>query len=96
MATLVLAWSSAEYIGQGAALRFPAQDTIGKNRTSMVDENVTAILTSNTNISGVPVLVSELRIIADRDSTVTCESVTTNSTMSKEFNISGMYVHCIP
>ena len=61
----------------------------------MINGNVTATLTSNTNIDGESVLVSELRIIADRDSTVICESVTTNSRMSQVFTISGMYVHSL-
>ena len=95
MATLILAWSSTEYIDD--ALRFTSQDSPGTKRMSMINGNVTAraTLISNTNISGIPVLVSELRIIADQASTVTCTSVTTSSNISEVLTISGMYVHCI-
>ena len=63
----------------------------------MMDGSVTATatLTSKPNINGVPVLVSELRIIADQASNVTCTSNTNSSPMSKVFAISGMYVHCM-
>ena len=57
----------------------------------MINGNVTATLRSKTDIDGEPVLVSELRIIADQASTVTCTSVTLSSNMSEVFNISGMY-----
>ena len=93
MTTPILAWSSTEYIGQ-TNLQFPAQDPPGRSRPSEINGDVTATLISNTNISGIPVLVSELHIIADQASTVTC--INTNSgAMSQVFNISGMYVHCM-
>ena len=95
MLNLILGWSSTEYIGQGAPLRFIIDNVPGVNRTSMINGNVTAILTSNTNIDGVPILVSELHIIADQASTVTCTSETNSSATSKVFTISGMYVHCM-
>ena len=91
LATLILAWSSAEYIGQGNPLRFTTQDVPGIKMTSEIDGNVTATLTSNTNINSLPVLVSELRIVADQDSTVTCTSLTNSSSMSTTLNVSGMY-----
>ena len=100
MTTLILAWSSTEYIGKNN-LQFTSQDSSspGTNRTSMMNGNVTAtlIITSNTNIDGEPVLVSELHIIADQASTVTCTSVTFRSNMSDSevFTISGVYVHCM-
>ena len=89
LTTLILAWSSPEYIGQGDPLRFITLDMPGTNRTSMTDGNVTATLISNTNIDGVPTLVSELRIIADQASTVTCTSEATTSEDSAMFNVSG-------
>ena len=90
MPNSVLAWSSAEYIGQGNPLRFTTDDVSGANKTSTINGNVTATLTRNTNINGVPVLVSELRIVADQPSTVTCTSETTTTANSTMFNVSGI------
>ena len=90
MFTLILAWSSPEYIGQGNPLRFTTQDTQGEKRTSEIDGNVTATLITNTNINGVPTLVSQLRIVADQASTVTCDGEATGGTMSQGFNVLGM------
>ena len=56
----------------------------------MINGNVTAKLTSNIDIDGVPILVSELHIIADQASTVTCTSETTTSSNNTLFNVSGM------
>ena len=95
LTNLILAWSSTEYIGQGNRLRFTTREIPGVNRTSLINENVTATLTSNTSIDGVPTLVSDLRIIADQASTMTCRSETANSNpmRSKVFNISGTYMY---
>ena len=96
MPDLILAWSSTEYIGQGNALRFTAEDTSGENRTSEINGDVTATLTSNTNIDGVPVLVSELRIATNRSSSVVCRSVTTSSVNTTVLNVAGtvrIHVH---
>ena len=51
-------------------------------------------------IDGVPVLVSELHIVADQASTVTCASETIPSEDSVTFDISGTYyyytyMHCM-
>ena len=89
MGTLILAWSSTEYIGQGDPLRFITQNMPGANRTSVINGNVTATLINNTNIAGVPVLVSELRIVAYQASTVTCDGEATGGTMSQVFNVLG-------
>ena len=86
VSTLILAWSSTEYLGQGDRLRFITDNVPGTIRTS---GNATANLTSNTNIDGVTVLVSELRIVADQASTVTCISEATDSRMSQVFTVSG-------
>ena len=62
------------------------------NSTSMINENVTAVLTSNTISGGVPVLVSELRIVAaHQDSEITCDSVTNDSSKNTEFSVPGTY-----
>ena len=87
--TLILAWSSPEYVGQGNRLRFTIQQIPGTTRISMINGNVVANLTSNTNIDGVRTLVSELRIVADQASTVTCISESTTSEDSAMFNVSG-------
>ena len=92
MTTLILAWSSVEYIGQGNPLRFTSQEVQGAKRTSTINGNVTAILISNTNRNGESVLVSELYIVADQASTVTCASETTTNEDSAMFNISGTYI----
>ena len=91
MTDLILAWSSTEYIGQGDPLRFASQEAQGTKRTSIINGNVTAILISNTNRNGESILVSELHIVADQASTVTCTSETTTSEDSAMFNISGTY-----
>jgi hypothetical protein len=89
---LVLAWSSPEYIGQGDPLRLTTQDTPGLNMTSIVHGDVTATLTSNTMIDGVPVLVSELHIIgADQSSVITCTSETNGTSARTMFDSSGTY-----
>ena len=94
---LILAWSSTEYIGRGTPLQFTTATVPGENRTSVINRNVTATLISNANISGVPTLVSELRIIADQASTVICTSETiTGGETSGVLNVSGTCVHsCI-
>ena len=92
LARLVLAWSSDEYINN--ALRFTTADDPGENVTSIVNENVTAVLINNTMIDGVPVLVSELRIVnANQNSIITCDSETSGSRPnSTEFIVPGTYV----
>ena len=95
LTSLILAWSSVEYIGQGDPLRFTTDNIPGTTRPSMINGNVTATLTSNTNISRVPVLVSELRIVADQASTVTCTSETIPSENSAMFNVSGTCTYMI-
>ena len=55
----------------------------------MINENVVATLTRNAVTDGAPELVSELRIVADQASMVTCNSVTNASTASIQFDISG-------
>lgn len=90
LTSLVLAWSSPEYIGQGDALRFTTAAMPGMNSTSVINGNVTAILTSNTVISGVPMLVSVLRIVgASQSSLIICSSATNGSSASIMFDSSG-------
>ena len=88
MTNLILAWSSTEYIGGGNFLQFTSNRMLGSTESSM---NVVATLTNNTNVGGVPVLVSELRIVADQASVVMC-SGTNGVTVSMEFSISGIYI----
>ena len=90
LTSLILAWSSPEYIGN--PLRFVSVDTPGMIATSMINGNVTAVLTNNTRIGGVPVLVSELHIVdANQRSMITCESVTNESSASTVISIPGTY-----
>lgn len=93
--SLILAWSSIEYIGGGDPLRFTTQDTPRANTmTSVINSNVTATLTYNGIMGGVRVLVSELRIVADQASVMTCTSVTTSTTATRMLNISGTCIVC--
>ena len=90
MPVLALAWESTEYIGQGGSLQLSTANVPGAFETSMMDGSITATatLTSNTNVGGVLVLVSQLRIVADRASVVMC-SGTNGGIVSTEFFISG-------
>ena len=92
MTRLILAWSSLEYIDN--SLRFTTNDESGVSITSIVNENVTAVLINNTMINGVPVLVSELRIVsANQNSIIICDSETSSSRPSStEFIVPGTYV----
>ena len=61
----------------------------------MIDGNVTATLTNNTVVNGVPVLESQLRIIANKDSstpTVTCHSLSNESAASTKFYLPGKLI----
>ena len=88
LSVLVIGWSSTEYIGLDALLQFTTNDIPGENRTSMIDGNVTAILTRNANDSGVLMVESTLRIVATVPSQVTC-GVTDRDDMSSTFSVSG-------
>ena len=92
LTTLVLVWSSDEYIGN--PLRFSIEDMLGTTRMSMINGNVTATatLTSISNVGGIPILVSQLRITAKQASMVTCLSQTSGNTASTMFRISGMCI----
>ena len=96
LTSLILVWKSNEYIGEGNVLRFLSADMAGTNKPSMINGNVTATLRSNTEINGVPVLVSELHIVgAKQRSMITCESATNGSSASTEISIPGTYyMHC--
>ena len=85
---LVIGWRSDEYIGPDALLQFTTDDMQGENRTSMINGNVTAILTRNTNDNGVLMVESTLRIVATVPSQVTC-GVTNRVDVSSTFSVSG-------
>ena len=85
---LVIGWRSDEYIGPDALLQFTTDDMQGENRTSMINENVTAILTRNANDNGVLMVESTLRIVATVPSQVTC-GVTDRDDVSSTFSVSG-------
>ena len=88
---VVIAWRSDEYIGPDALLQFTTNDMQGENRTSMIDENVTAILTRNANDSGVLMVESTLRIVATVPSQVTC-GVTNRQPVISRFSVSGIHI----
>ena len=89
--SLILAWSSTEYIGQNNFLQFTTDNTPGTTATSIINGNVVATLINITIVDEVPVLESQFRIIAVQASTVTCNSITNGNSASIEFGISGMY-----
>ena len=64
---------------------------LGASDRSIINRNVVATLTNNTDINGVRVLESKLYIVADQASMVMC-TVTNVGTWSTEFSISGMYI----
>ena len=88
LSVLVIGWSSDEYIGPGALLQFTTDNVLGDNRTSMINGNVTAILTRNANASGVLMVESTLRIVATVRSEVMC-GVTNRDDVSSTFSVSG-------
>ena len=92
LTTLVLIWNSDEYIG--TPLRFTTENMLGATGMSMIDGNVTATatLTSISNVGGIPVLVSELSVVANQASMVTCLSQTSGNITSTMFTISGMCI----
>ena len=97
LTSLILGWSSSEYIGPIGLtyLQFTTDSIPGANETSMINGNVTAILTNNTVVNGVPVLESQLRIIANKDSstpTVTCHSLSNESAASTKFYLPGKLI----
>ena len=87
LSTLILAWSSTEYIGRGDPLRFTTEDMRGMNKS--INGNVTAILTKNDMNAETRVLESELHIVADQASIVTCSSISASGAESIMFNVSG-------
>ena len=91
---LVLEWRSAEYIGQDGSLQLSTTDSLGEVEESMMDGIVTATATliNSTNIGGVLILESTLRIVANEASVVTCRG-TNGVTESIEFSISGTYMY---
>ena len=94
LTSLSLSWSSAEYIGMsGFFLQFTADMSPGKNMISAINRDVVATLTKNTNVSGVPILESTLRIVVVRASVINCSSGISGHTESIKFSISGIYKH---
>ena len=92
LAVLVLAWSSAEYIGQGGSLQLSTANMIGGIETSTsMDGSITATatLTNNTNDNGELILESTLRITAIEPSTVTCSGTSGATENMTRFSISG-------
>ena len=90
---LALEWRSAEYIGQDGSLQLSTADSLGAVEESVMDGIITATATliSSTNIGGMLILASTLRIVANEASVVTC-SGTNEVTESIEFSISGTYI----
>ena len=89
---LVIAWNSTDYIGENALLHFTTDNTVGSNVSSMINRDVIATLTTNTFIDGVPMLKSQLRIIASTDfriSKVVCHNWVSLTNASVEFYIPG-------
>ena len=69
----VITWTSDTYIGDQIGFDFASN--VNETRMGSVDRNTVATLLNNTDEDGVPVLVSQLRIIVSTVSsnpTVTC------------------------
>ena len=94
MQVIAVAWSSAEYIGQGSSLQLSTANMIGAVETSTdMDGNITATatVTNNTNVNGELVLESTLNITAVMTSVVTCSGIN-GFTASIGFTVSGTYI----
>ena len=89
LSVLVIGWRSDEYIGPDALLQFTTNVMQGENRTSMINGNITATLTRNTNDNGVLMVVSMLHIVATVPSQVTC-GVTDRQPVISRFSVSGI------
>ena len=91
LSVIAVAWSSAEYIGQGGSFQLSTANMIGHVETS-TDMNgsiiATATVINNTNVNGELILESTLRITAIEASVVKC-SGTSGSPASIRFSISG-------
>ena len=75
---IAVAWSSAEYIGQGSLLQLSTANMIGAVETSTdMDGNITAtaMVTNNANVNGELILESTLNITAVMTSVVTCSGI---------------------
>jgi hypothetical protein len=96
-ASLVVAWSSDEYIGRGGLqLEFTSGDNVGRRLTSTTNPNTFAELTMK---SGELVTESQLHIIVSMNIptvTVTCSDVNGGSTSSLPFQLLRKYIILIP
>ena len=81
-----LFWSSNEYISTGGIqLEFTTSDRVGKRLNSSVNPDTFAILTNVVNDGKTTLLQSELHIVTNQSSIVSC--LTVNSRMSITFNV---------
>ena len=97
LSVIAVAWSSAEYIGQGVSLQLSTANMIGAvEALTDMDGNITATATviNISNVNGELVMESTLRITAIEASVVTC-SGTSGSPASIGFSISGACIHII-
>ena len=92
LTNLIISWSSPEYIGTNELLQFTTSNMIESSQPSMINGDVVATLTNNTIINGVPLLESQLQIIANKDfsiSTVMCYNWISQIPATVEFYIPG-------
>ena len=84
----ILIWSSNEYIGTGGIqLEFSTANRIGDKVTSQVNQNVFATLTNIINNGETIKLQSELHIVSNQSSVVSCLTVNTGSRRSRNLDV---------
>ena len=86
----ILYWSSNEYIGTGGVqLEFSTTDEIGDRKNSSVNPDTFAILTNDTDAGGTMLLQSELHIVSNQSSKVSCLTTDAGSRQSIDFSVLG-------
>lgn len=92
LTSLILAWSSEEYIGRGNFLQFTTSNQDGDSTEGTRADNVTASLISVGSTNGIPSLTSELSIVLSvtfPKPTITCHSLSNGSESNIQFDVIG-------
>ena len=86
----ILLWGSDEYIGTGGKqLEFSTADQDGDRINSSVNQDTFAILTNITDNGGTILLQSELHIVSNQSSIVSCLTTDAESRQSIDFIVLG-------
>ena len=92
--SVVIGWSSNEYIGVGDQLEYSVGQSLDVTQRGVIDSNTIASFINDTDDNGTPVLVSQLRIIVSSISStpsVTCIHGSNNIRNISTFQVLGMY-----